>query len=301
MPCATVHLHLADRVYDAWRREPVRAPFALDRPGIRAAFLHGALAPDMGFVPGVDRFVSELSHYHSSGDLSRALLRTAKREEEVAFAWGWITHVLGDVALHPLVGRACGERVHGDRARRLNASEDLPTHVGMEVGLDMVLLERERGISLPPVTPALTDRSVGHLTGALHQTYGIRWDSERVLGDHRRAVLMMAWWPHALRQLARGSRKTRAAVGTLSRFIDERSALAGFLRPIAPPSWMVHEVSEFARSFPDRVQEHLENGLSSFGNMNLETGTDEGENGAHPGHIEARRRLSERRLREEAA
>jgi hypothetical protein len=296
MPCATIHLHLADRVFESWQRSPGLAPFTPDRPGIREAFLHGALAPDMGFVPGVDRFLSELSHYHSSGDLCRTLLGSAGSEEQTAFAWGWITHVMGDVALHPLVGRACGERLLGDRDRRLNAAEDLPTHVGMEVGLDIVFLEREPTISLPPTTPVLTPKGVGHVTGALKRTYGIAWTPERVLADHRRAVHLTAWWPHALRRIARGSRLTRAAVGSLRSFAGPRSALAGFLRPIRPPQWIIDEVTEYARDFPERVQEQLESGLASIRNMNLETGTDERDSEDHPGQAEARQRLHERRL-----
>ena len=115
MPCATVHLVVADRIWTRWSSEG-GAPFALGQR-TRDAFIHGSLAPDLGFIPGVDRIISELAHYYRPADLSRSLLARAASPEERAFAWGWVAHVVGDMEIHPLVGRAVGERVHGDRAQ----------------------------------------------------------------------------------------------------------------------------------------------------------------------------------------
>jgi hypothetical protein len=294
MPCATIHLHLADRVLEEWKASPALAPFDPREPGTADAFLHGSLAPDMGFVPGLDRFLSELSHYHSTGELTRRLVSSASTAKEAAFAWGWVAHLLGDVALHPEVGRACGEYVSGDRELRLNSSDNLPVHVGMEVGLDMHLLTSGRPISAPPRAPVFDMDGIGFLTTALAGTYGITWDREKVFAMHRRATRFTGAWPLALKLMARKSLFARMSAGAARTIAPGGSAMAGFFRPLAPPAWLIRNVERFARSFTDHVQAHVGGGLGSLGNPNLETGTEEVDVTGHPDSARALRRLRER-------
>jgi len=293
MPCATVHLHLADRILDHWESRPGRAPFPASHPGFRSAFLHGSLAPDMGFVPGVDRFVSELAHYHAPADLTRGLFRRVRTPEAQAFAWGWASHVIGDVILHPMVGRAVGERIHGDREIRMNAEEDLPTHVGMEVGLDLALLDRLDRISPPPPTPFFRDGDVELLSGALEDTYGLSWAPRPLRESHRRAVRLTAWWPTAIGTLARAEARgwgpsgmTGAAVrmvrGVGRSLARADSALRGFLRPLPPPSWLVDRVLALGDEIPERMDELVAMGPETMENRNLETGEEAGPGRGHP-------------------
>ncbi len=312
MPCATVHLMLAGRVWDAWSLDPSSAPVPVDSPAIFEAFLHGALAPDMGFIPGADRFVSELSHYVTPADLARALVRFASEESQLAFAWGWVTHVLGDIALHPVVGRACGELLHGDRRRRLNASEDVFTHVSLEVGLDVMVLSGDPSIPRPPRSPGFDRRSIRYLTGALQEAYGIPWNDEAVLASHRRAVWLTARWPNALSLLARGhnvflvrrkgylcNAAVRAGLTLASRLARWTSKPAqGFLTPRRPAGWVLEEVDGYADGFVDLFRRHQASGLENLRNQNLETGVEEGCGEPHPGAEHARTKLeAERRSR----
>jgi hypothetical protein len=154
MPCATIHLHLADRILSHWEERPRLAPFPVGEPALRDAFLHGTLAPDMGFVPGVDRFLSDLAHYIAPAELTRSLLRGARTPREEAFAWGWAGHVVGDVVLHPMVGRAVGERLLGDRSGFIPR---LPRD-----RTDQILLRGDVDLGSPVAGgPALVDRPLG--------------------------------------------------------------------------------------------------------------------------------------------
>ncbi len=194
---------VAARVLRQWKASPGRAPIPVERPAVRDAFLHGALAPDMGFVPGNRRLVSEAAHYLLPGDLTRALLAAAGSDEEEAFAWGWASHLLADVEIHPVVGRAVGERLYGDRGRRMDALADVATHVSLEVGLDIAVLRREGAeLPAPPARPFFPHHGrIRFLTRALEETYGVRWDGHLLAKHHVQAVRLTRWWPRALRLL----------------------------------------------------------------------------------------------------
>ncbi len=274
MPCATIHLLLAERILTGWESAPSTAPVPVGRPEVRTAFLHGALAPDMGFIPGVDRFVSELAHYHSPAALTRALLGNARDVVDQAFAWGWATHVVGDVGIHPVVGRMVGEFLHGDRDRRVDAREDVEAHVSLEVGLDLVFLSERAGIPPPPAEPHRGGSGLGPVLAALREVYGLRWRAAELARDHRQAVRMTRWWPRALRAL-------RFLPAGLERSAERGSALRGFLRPRRPPEWAIDEVRTQVEAFPDTFLPVIESGMSGLAERNLETG---GPAGAGRGH-----------------
>jgi len=293
MPCASIHLFLAQHTLSEWANAPASSPFDAHRPEHREAFLHGSLAPDMGFIPGTHRFISEVAHYVRTGDLARALLREASTEREVAFAWGWVSHLLGDVLLHPRVGHACGERVTGDRSVRLNASEDLPTHVGMEVGLDLIFLRRHPETPSPPRRPGFDPVGITYLSRAMEKTYEIPWDGETLLGSHRRAVGLTARWPLLLtilewgRPVSHRAAGLRRATGRVVAGVGERlasggSAARGFFQPIRPPEWLVAEAEEAGEEVTQRMSAMVRDGLEGLGNHNLETGALEGSDVPHP-------------------
>ena len=298
MPCATVHMAVAGRVLGMWRDTPARAPVSLSRPGVEEAFLHGAMAPDMGFIPGTHRLVSELAHYVRPGDLARALLRTAGSAQEEAFAWGWASHLAADVAIHPLVGYAVGERLFGDRSRRVDAMEDVGTHVSLEVGLDMTILRLEREVPRPPARPHFPAAGrVRHLARALAETYDLEWDPSSLTQHHVRATRLTHFWPRTISllplqpALPPGAPPPRSLLGRLSRTTGRKDALAGFLRPEAPRPWFVEAVREgidaVAAAFPSLV----DSGLGGVANPNLETGKESREGSGHPATDLANQRL----------
>lgn len=311
MPCATIHLLIADRLVEGWRIGSVPSPIDVGRRDIRRAFLHGSLAPDMGFLPGVDRLVSELAHYVRPVELTRALLSQARNPVDEAFAWGWAAHVLGDVWIHPVVGRAVGERLHGDRDRRMDAAEDTATHVAVEVGLDTAFLLKNPGVSRPPAKSHFDRVRIHHLADALARTYGVPWDAASLLRGHRRAVAMTRWWPRALRSLALGrpsewtppeagtgggARRLRVTAPLLwagRRVTRPGTAARGFFTAPPPPSWMVKEVEAAIGEFPDRFHEIVPDRLGSAPDQNLETGGPAGSGLGHPASDDAERKLNE--------
>jgi hypothetical protein len=307
---------VAGRVLARWRRDPANAPEWLDRPEAVTAFLQGAMAPDMGFVPGVDRLVSEAAHYLRPADLTRNLLAVARSHEEEAFAWGWANHVLVDVEIHPIVGRAVGERLFGSRDRRVDALYDVATHVSLEVGLDMALLRSEPCAPRPPARPVLgASVPAGSLAQALGRTYDLDWDPFDLVRSHRRAVAMTRWWPRLLsilplqppgprpagtppaggsdpaaepsRWLARmGSRMAKgAAPGT--------TPFKGLVAPEAPRRWFMDEVEEGIERSVELFFGWMRDGLAGIRNANLETGVPTRVGTGHPATDLAYRKVEE--------
>ncbi|MEZ4422609.1 MAG: zinc dependent phospholipase C family protein [Gemmatimonadota bacterium] len=303
MPCATIHLALAGRALREWESAPSTAPFRI-APHTVDAFLHGSMGPDLGFVPGTDRFLSVLAHYVEPAGLLRELARGARDEREAAYAWGWAAHLVGDVVLHPRVGHACGEVVRGDPSVRLNALEDVETHVSVEVGLDILTLRADPDIPRPPTRPLFDARTVGFLTDAFRRAYGIPLEERIVLESHRTATVRTARWPWALqvldraRGLSRGRPQlaVRGLVGLARQFTRTGSALRGFLAPRRPPAWLVTEATEEAARFPDRMRVLIDTGLESLENRNLESGEPNGRDDPHPESVAAYRRLDASRV-----
>ena len=100
MPGVLVHHWLALRSWEHPALASVRGT-SCERETWNA-FLCGSLGPDMGMFPGGEPLVSDLAHYVRAGDLANRLVDSARTEVQSAFAWGWVAHVLADIALHPL-------------------------------------------------------------------------------------------------------------------------------------------------------------------------------------------------------
>jgi hypothetical protein len=151
MPGITLHFVLASRVLQRWSAAPGTAPFDLDDPVARNAFYHGAVGPDIGYLPGGHRILSELAHQVSTGKLTGRLIQSARTPSERAFAWGWLTHVLADREIHPLIGRGVGELVHGCRDTFVpGARSGQPLARGARCGLRICGAARRRDDAATP-------------------------------------------------------------------------------------------------------------------------------------------------------
>ena len=290
MPCATVHLLTAGRTLEAWRGDPTSAPFDPHDGALVRDFLSGAMSPDMGFVAGVDRTLSELVHYVRTGCAVRSLLGAARTPGERAFAWGWGTHHFTDVLIHPLVGKAVGQVLYGDRDRRVNASENEEIHVSVEVGLDILVQDSYDGIP-EPSAGVLEGGRIDFLATAMRDTYGIPVDTHRLASDFRVASRQIQEWPRIIRTVGRMwglvGRSSRPAAGSMilsaiRRVLPRESAGRGLSHPQRPPDWLPEEVGRIADEFPDRFQEAVTSDGDGFENRNLETGELETETRDHP-------------------
>lgn len=150
----------------------------------------GSLIQDLGYYPFGKKFFSNLTHYVRTGDFVRALLDGAKDANELAFAIGALSHLVGDSyghseAVNPATGIA-----FPDLAAKYGPSvtyEDEPTaHVRTEFGFDAAQIGWER------YAPHEYRRHIGFrvsralLERAFQETYGLTLPA--VLGPPRSAI-----------------------------------------------------------------------------------------------------------------
>ncbi|MEW5925984.1 MAG: zinc dependent phospholipase C family protein [Gemmatimonadota bacterium] len=308
MPGVALHCLLADQALaDASSTDCL--PFPAADPECRNAFLHGAIGPDAGYFPGADPFWSDLAHYVRAGDLARSVVREAATATERAFAWGWVTHLLADAAIHPLINRACGELVLGDGERPLTAADDAASHLRVEMGLDLACSAahpRLRSIRLHPVFSGAGIRFLGR---AYRATYALPVELRPLLGAHLAAgrltssLLALHW---LLPRRAAGER--RSALGAVRRQLPSApyraSGLAltqGFLTPVEPAPWLLLRVREETAAFGALFRSHLDSCLAGLPDRNLDTGAAEGEEPAYSRAIHAMRVLAARARRPQPA
>lgn len=274
MPGPALHHVLADRVYARWQASPVHAPFE-PCTATRTAMLHGALGPDMGYFPGADMLLAELAHHARTGAFCRALVHEARTDTERAFAWGWVTHVLGDVAIHPLINEACGELLLGRRTPLWGADVAV-AHMRVETGLDALVHARHPG--LETTLPALDPAVFAGVRRAYLRTFGAAPDAAALVHAHRRVTLLLG--PSArLRALAAravaggiAAGVVRAGLRTAALMSARGSHAEGLLSPVRPAAWLMGEVDEIVRGFADWFDAHYVSDLRFLRDHCLDTG-----------------------------
>lgn len=305
MPSVTLHLELAERTLALWR--PRRALFDARDPIALNAFRQGAFGPDLGYYPGGHRPLSDLAHCLRSGDLTRALFERARTAVQRAFACGWITHVLADHAIHPLIGCAVGELLHGRPDRFADGDQEPVAHVRVEAGLDAVWAVRRPRLRWLPMRPVFDERSAPFLAGAFTETYGVPAPEAELLRCHRLSVRrsrqglhLAAWAARTMPQDARGRARLRLqpeepGVGArLRRALAHSSVPLAFLLPAAPPAWLRAAVDRAMATLPLLFIEELESGLAGIENWNLDTGRPEHADPEHGGRRRALAWIAER-------
>lgn len=301
MPGVTLHFVLARRALDVWERESTAAPFDTRDPALVHAFRHGALGPDLGYFPGGDRFLSELSHFVRPGALARALVRSATTPEQHAFAWGWVTHVLGDVTIHPLIGRAVGSVQHGSFDHFVDGATDLPTHVRVELGLDCWYGRRYPDIRRRRLKPVFDRTTIGWLHGAYVRTYGVdlprEWfhRSHRLTGrgaTHALATLGIVGALMGGNEAALGLPRVRRLLRAAYRSPRFHGVSLAYLNPIEPSRWLREQAEAALPVFADRFRRLVRYGVEHLEDRNLDTGLLCEASGDHPGTEQAVRRLT---------
>lgn len=283
MPSVTVHLHLADLVLDHWRRHRGAAPFDADDAGTANAFRVGAVGPDLGYVPGGHRPLSDLAHCLRTGDLTRAFLARARTAREQAFAWGWVTHVLADTMVHPLVGCAVGELVHGSPARFEDGDTEPVAHVRVEAGLDAVYAHRRPNLRRTRLRPSFDATGIDFMVGAFRDTYGAAPGSGRFLRSHvtsaRRSAQGLALAALTAftmgcdrRPLRTGDGEAPGPLGRVRRLLSRSSVGFAYLLPAPPSLWLLNAVRDVEETFVELFLEEFELGGAGLANVNLDTG-----------------------------
>jgi hypothetical protein len=192
MPQPALHLLLGRQQLARWS-ETGRAPFDVHDAAASNAFLHGTLAPDMGNFPGGDSALAHAVHTRRTGDVVRALFDAAVTRAETAFAWGWLSHVLADAWIHPLVNAAAAAHAHDGRAT-------LREHVRVEVGLDVRLCCVDPALEGVRLRRAFDREGYRFLARVLTDHVGVTVDGAQLARMERGLVL----FSHAALDFARG-------------------------------------------------------------------------------------------------
>lgn len=281
MPGVSLHFVLADHALHAWRSHDLDPPFDPDDPTARNAFHHGALGPDLGYFPGGDRALSDLAHCLAPARLARALVRSARTVRERAFAWGWVSHVLADQAIHPWIGRGVGALLHGDPTRFVDGSSDLHAHLRVEMGLDAWYAARRPEVRPRRLTPVFDATSVGFLSRAYAATYGVPFDSEPFLRSHRAVgrragqALATVGLVHALLDDGTdlpGVPRLRRALEAAWHSGRLRNAALSYLTPVRPAPWLIDAVDREVARHARYVLDAWESDGASVDDRNLDTG-----------------------------
>lgn len=249
MPNVLVHTLFAEKTLDRWRGAS-GGPFDVRDGANRAAFVHGALGPDLGYFPGADPLLSELTHRLRTGRMAERLLAEARTEVEIAFACGWVTHLLADIRLHPIVETEAARAAHAETSRPAGiwngarSAIDL-AHVRVEVGLDGAFLAR-----LPAIgrrLPAVLDlEGARFIARAFGDVYGDIADVEEfhaahyaVSHWHRCLVPLIRWMTADWSADGSGAARMvapllRSRDGTWVRYVGAGPVAAAFVSPIRP-------------------------------------------------------------------
>jgi hypothetical protein len=281
MPGITLHFVLANRVLQRWGASAEGPPFDPDDPKARNAFYHGAIGPDFGYLPGGHRPLSELAHGVRTGALTGRLIRSARTATERAFAWGWLTHVLGDRLIHPIIGRGVGELVHGCRETFVAGAADPDSHLRVEVGVDCLYAARHADARSVRLRPAFDEVSVAFLAHAYEHTYGVTPPQRTMLASHRCAgrragqALSSLGLLEGLLRLDSGSRLLARIRWTL-KAAGRANLLSGtslaYLSPVRPSDWLVRAIDDAIQAHTESFMTLYRQGGTDIGDYDLDTG-----------------------------
>lgn len=267
MPHFALHVLLASRVAEVIE---VESPAPGDQIQ-RNAFLHGAVGPDMGFFPGGDHVLSLAAHGKRSGDLVRALHETAETPQHRAFVRGWLTHMLADILIHPIINRAAAELLERKRLTLTPAAE-FHSHITVELGLDAVYVNRHRALRRIRLQPFFDDPTTRWITAAVQTAYGVYLEPSAVLRSHQQVVRLQR--PLLLLEHLPGfiHRSLLIRGGMSCRNEGRDSGGAEFLGAARPSKAMVQAVNAVVEHFPTAFPAFHRLILRGDLNYNLNTG-----------------------------
>lgn len=275
MPGPSVHLRLVRESIAHWEREGT-GPVDVADPAVVDALHAGAVAPDAGYYPGAQLFIADLAHYVRTGALTRSLLEEAHSPIETAFAWGWATHVVGDVLIHPAVNRAAAEL--RDDPGVLTYDDDPAAHVRVEIGLDAFFHAR---YGTPPLRDALGGEA-GFVTRAYERTYGVHippadFRTTFAAGlRYQRPMRVLRRLTHAafpVRGVVRKLAGASLAVGGLfARAAASPPSVQGMFRGVPPAGSLLAAVETALFEYHVHMDRLVTTGLAALEDYDLDTG-----------------------------
>ena len=292
MPGVAVHFLIAQRTLESWCSGPEGPPFDPQDPATLNAYFHGAVGPDLGYFPGGERMLSDLAHCHRTGRLTRALIACARTDPERAFAWGWLSHVLADRAIHPWIGRGVGQLTHGSPDVFVDGASEPCAHVQIELGVDSWFGMRYPKARAVQLRPAFKAGEMEFLVAAYSEAYGVAFEEEPFLRSHLAVSLRTGqalgtlWLLHALRSGGPVERRFPVFRRLVSRGLRSprfRSVALGYLAPVSPERWLIAQVGREVEAQPECFLRHYCDGARGLDDLNLDTGRRIDLDPMHPG------------------
>ncbi len=127
MPGVFFHFLVGELLIDRWPAPEIVTD------DFRSSFLAGAIGPDLGYFAGQTLF-SDFAHYIRSAELPKEMLAQAENDNDRAYAYGWFTHILSDVLVHPMINRAAAR--YAKSSTPLTYGDNSVLHIRIEQGLD---------------------------------------------------------------------------------------------------------------------------------------------------------------------
>ncbi|HEX2166663.1 MAG TPA: zinc dependent phospholipase C family protein [Longimicrobiales bacterium] len=276
MPQPALHLLLARQTLDRWR-SGTGAPFDLDSDLAVNAFLHGSLGPDMGNFPGGSTPLARLVHRRRTGDVQRALLAGAQSDAGRAYALGWLSHIIADVLIHPLVNEVAATLTPG-------AGYTISEHVRVEVGLDVWFCCDQPSLEGLRLRPAFDRTGYAPLASALNDVAGAGVVPAQLVQMERGLMMFSHAALHFARSVARQlcwreDVAVRTPLGSaivwhLTTALSPRaSVIHAYLNPLVPGPSLVGRVQDALAKFQPEYDAAVADGAQSLPNYNLEDGT----------------------------
>jgi hypothetical protein len=291
MPQPAMHLLLAERALERWREDPERSPIPLADPPARNAFLHGSLGPDMGLFPGADPLSSWHVHRGGGSDVARSLV-AAEDPLLRAFGWGWVTHVISDALIHPLVNLGADALLR-DLGVHDAASQPrlrLAAHIRVELGIEGWYAGQSGPRRPARLRHVFHRASIEPLVDILRTTYDVDFATGPILAAHRGvspfaaacvtlAHLLAADLRHAGPRRARERDFLRlpGARRVVSSMVEANSPAWAFLNPVRPAHWLVERVAAACDAYMGELQDYVDAGLGALPNYDLNSGARLGE------------------------
>jgi len=275
MPQPALHLLLARETLDRWKLSNA-APFDLDDARATNAFLHGSLAPDMGNFPGGRTDFSHAVHTWRTGDMQRALMESAVTAGQRAFAWGWLTHVIADVLVHPLVN---------DDVRRRNSGQlSLVEHVRVEVGIDAWFCWQQPSLEGLRLHPAFTRTGYGFLSSSTRHVLAMSVSTRQLVQMERGLILFshaaLRFATSLARHLCWGEPaaaptpiSSAAVWHTVSRLSPRNTVVHAYLNPHLPGPALLQRIDTALETFRPMLDGFVKGDLRELPDYNLEDGT----------------------------
>ena len=275
MPQPALHLLLARQTLERWR-VLASPPFDLDDAESVNAFLHGSLAPDMGNFPGGSTTLAHIVHTQRTGEVQRALFRSASTGPERAFAHGWLTHVIADALIHPII--------NADAARRTRDGEaTIVEHVRVEVGIDVAFCWQHAALEGLRLQPAFDRTSYRFLADTLNAVVAADVTPARLAQMERGLVMFSHGALHfatsVARQLCWQEGDDRVPLGstflwhTALRLSPRDSLVNAYLSPHLPDPQLMRQIEDAIRTFETLVDGIVAEGADLLPDYNLEDGT----------------------------